>query len=98
MDSLISVFDVNHVLNSIMPYDMVPRAVSDFYESYRELPDVWNTTHITLRHLFHILEIFTRTTDQREAIFDRLAGCLAGMRVADFEVLHAHAQVVLARV
>ena len=50
MDSLISVFDVNHVLSSIMPYDMVPRAVSHFYESYRELPDVWNTTHITVSY------------------------------------------------
>jgi hypothetical protein len=98
MDSLISVFDVNHVLNSIMPYDMVPYALSDFYESYRELPDVWNTTHITVNHLLNTLEIFTRTNYQREAIFERLAGCLAGMKVADFEVLHARIQVVLARV
>jgi hypothetical protein len=98
MDATLHVRDVNHVLYSIMPYDLVPYAVSAFYASYHELPDGRDTQVITLTHLFDTLDLFTRGHFQRVSIFDRLSGCLAGMRVADFEVLDHHSQAVLARV
>lgn len=98
MDATLLVRDVNHVLYSIMPYDMVPYAVSAFYASYRTLPAAWETQAITLTHFFDTLDLFTRGNFQRVSIFDRLAGCLAGMRVADFETLDHHSRIVLARV
>jgi len=98
MEATLPVHNVNHVLYSIMPYDLVPYAVSAFYASYHELPDGRDTQVITLTHLFDTLDLFTRGNSQRVPIFDRLAGCLAGMRIADFEVLDRHSQVVLARV
>jgi hypothetical protein len=98
MDATLLVRDVNHVLYSIMPYDMVPYAMSTFYASYNDLPDGRDTHAITLAHLFDTLDLFTRGNFQRVSIFDRLAGCLAGMRISDFETLDHHSQTVLARV
>jgi len=98
MDTALLVRDVNHVLYSIMPYDMVPSALAAFHASYRHLPTGWETQFVTLTHLFDTLDLFTRGNSQRVSIFDRLSGCLAGMRVTDFEVLDHQSRAVLARV
>ena len=78
MEATLPVHNVNHVLYSIMPYDLVPYAVSAFYASYHELPDGRDTQVITLT------TCLTRLTSSRGGT---LRGCrsLTAWRVASRE-------------
>ena len=87
-DSLVS------ILRNTMPYDMFPLAHSLIWQARRNLPD---DQHLTLGDVLDIIDVFTRGNFQRESIFDRLPGFLAGLKVAPFEDLHQDCRAAVVR-
>jgi len=92
MDSLLiktlSTQEVASILQLIFPYDLTPVILTSFHVKSRG-------REVTLNFLFDFLELETRGDSERQSVFGRLVGELAGRRIGDFDSLTLLAQNLL---